>query len=471
MSGMSADENNGQAGARVETVETVDAFIKWVEKLTGSLFLYRGLAVTAWMVESSAYRQIKESKGKIFPKDPKEHITKLLAETRLRGFRMHEGRDLPDLELLARLQHFGAATCLIDFTQNPLVALWFACSEQADQAGKVVAMDTMDTGTDATDSEQGEKSQPRKRVLTVTPEQIGDDIKEFLDGERLWKWEPTPREDRVIAQQSTFVFGKQEIEGDYYEEVRIPASKKRGILRVLSQKFGITKKSLFGDFAGFALANAYNKSGDAYSADEYYALAEAAYQNGNEDEDHQKAIQYCDKAIAKDRQHVEAHHLRGQCNYNLKKWQDSADDFSRAIESDSTHTKSFMERGKIHALHLQEPEKAVDDYTAVIDFLSNSEYMISRWDLMSAYENRGGLHAEMGEHEKAVADFTSAIENSPKWRFSENTYRGRAESHRALGNERAARVDEEEAERVRQRRYRRFTRNDDRRDRRRPRDE
>ena len=41
------------------------------------------------------------------------------------------GERLSDLPLLAELQHFRAATCLIDFTRNALVALWFACEKKS----------------------------------------------------------------------------------------------------------------------------------------------------------------------------------------------------------------------------------------------------------------------------------------------------------------------------------------------------
>jgi hypothetical protein len=36
--------------------------------------------------------------------------------------------ELSNLELLLELQHYGAATGLIDFSRDFLVALWFACN-------------------------------------------------------------------------------------------------------------------------------------------------------------------------------------------------------------------------------------------------------------------------------------------------------------------------------------------------------
>ena len=50
-----------------------------------------------------------------------------------------------DLSILAQLQHQGAATSLIDFSDNPLVALWFACKKNLNQDssnGKVFILST-----------------------------------------------------------------------------------------------------------------------------------------------------------------------------------------------------------------------------------------------------------------------------------------------------------------------------------------
>src|SRR5437762_8166002 len=44
-------------------------------------------------------------------------------------------------ERLAVAQHFGLATCLLDWSQNPLVSLYFACSELPDADGAVYCYD------------------------------------------------------------------------------------------------------------------------------------------------------------------------------------------------------------------------------------------------------------------------------------------------------------------------------------------
>ena len=124
-------------------IKNIEEFIAWTKKLDGRLLLYRGLADSDWEVESSAYRRIKESQEASPPPIVfQNYVAQLLESAGLQGFRERQDRRLSDLELIAELQHYGAATCLIDFTTNALIALWFACEEKSDKAGKVVAMET-----------------------------------------------------------------------------------------------------------------------------------------------------------------------------------------------------------------------------------------------------------------------------------------------------------------------------------------
>lgn len=61
--------------------------------------------------------------------------TSLLRHARHKGFDTENGKILTDFELLAKLQHHGAATRLVDFSKNVLVALWFAIQDNKEETG------------------------------------------------------------------------------------------------------------------------------------------------------------------------------------------------------------------------------------------------------------------------------------------------------------------------------------------------
>ncbi|MDE0182654.1 MAG: FRG domain-containing protein [Caldilineaceae bacterium] len=229
-------------------IRSVEEFIGWTEDLQGEMMLYRGLAKADWDVSSSAYRRIERSENEpSLTIDSMLHgyTVELLNDASLRGFRERQNKNLSDLEMLAELQHYGAATCLIDFSENAMIALWFACYECPGHDGKVFAVET----GDATD------------FFTVSYEDINKPIESFLDQGKLWKWKPNSINNRIFAQQSTFLFGMGRIEEWCvdYKEIKIEADRKENIRDALKKSFGIGEQSLFNDLDGFARCNSHNR--------------------------------------------------------------------------------------------------------------------------------------------------------------------------------------------------------------------
>ena len=247
--------------------------------MQGRFLLYRGLANAAWEIESSAYRRIRVSEDlpRIPPVTFQNYIEWLLENSGLQGFRHRQDRELSDLELLAELQHYGAATCLIDFTANALVALWFACEKEPGKAGKVVAITTDDS----------------ERFSIVDYERLKMPIEEFLYKDILWTWEPSGMNNRIVAQQSVFVFGEGGIEKGEYNECEIDANSKQQIMETLEKSFGIMARRLFNDFAGFALWNASSKPYTGFTAEDFLSLALLSQQQRN----YATMLSYYEKAI------------------------------------------------------------------------------------------------------------------------------------------------------------------------------
>lgn len=368
------------------SVETLSEFIDWAAQFSDGQYLFRGVSTESYKIEASAYRRLPE----IDRNNPSQllKINKdLIEKARSFGHDQRNGQQLSDLELLAELQHFGAATCLIDFTRSALVALWFAClqSSRREANGKVFAV----------------RHDDMVLLKTVNPELMKENIDYFLKPDEngrypLYQWQPKLQNNRIIAQQSVFVFSGAQIEAE--AECIIDKNNKQDILTSLGKISGITEANIYPDFDGFARLHAHDKSYIEPDAQDYLQRGIEAHQSDNPD----NAIEYYTEVIRLEPTDISvvslAHYNRGVA-YGEKGEIDLAiEDYNKTIQLNSNFADVYNNRGYAYR-EKGEFERAVEDYNQAIQL---------KRDSVLFYNNRSIALLHLQEWEKAKSDLTIA---------------------------------------------------------------
>ena len=185
-----------------DQIKTLEEFMTWAKKFDSGSHVFRGVTNEAYGIQASAYRRPDEEERSF---EKFLYINRdLVREARLRGYDQKDGRELKPLEILADLQHFQAATCLIDFTHSAQIALFFACQPTSKELrnGQVFAVRNQSS-----------------RFKEITPDLLTEDIDKFLKDDddkeaQLYYWQPRHQNHRIIAQQSIFLFGNYEFDPD-----------------------------------------------------------------------------------------------------------------------------------------------------------------------------------------------------------------------------------------------------------------
>ena len=180
-------------------IKTLAEFMKWAKRFNPGEYVFRGVPNEIYGIQASAYRRLKNEDDRNFERFL-EINKDLIDETILRGYDERNGRQLNHLEMLAELQHHGAATCLIDFSYSAQIALWFACGQDSK------------TTQDSDNSPNGKVFAVYNQLpdfKEVKSDILKNDIDYFLqeDISPLWYWQPRQQNNRIIAQQSIFLFG------------------------------------------------------------------------------------------------------------------------------------------------------------------------------------------------------------------------------------------------------------------------
>lgn len=130
-------------------IQMPESFVELMEfptvlsKMEGkNIMLWRGQGDISWPIHSGAYRRLVNSGEKSIEWSLSSYEKGMLAKARHKGYGTNEGLSISDMELLAKLQHHGAATRLVDFSKSMLVALWFCLNSNIDKTGLLTGVHT-----------------------------------------------------------------------------------------------------------------------------------------------------------------------------------------------------------------------------------------------------------------------------------------------------------------------------------------
>ena len=400
------------------------------EKLEGRSgeFLYRGQENAGWQLRSGAVRRIFPKKDrvelqKLVTKHRKDfdfyreflryHEEELLKPAKLRGWhREIGGRELSDLELLAKLQHHGAATCLLDFTTRFDIALWFACRKARgrDKDGNVFIVDIGSV----------------TRLREIEPQDLKKDIGEFLNFEmdeaerknplgrpllaakksKFSYWHPEVLMGRMLSQESRFLFGPRDIpdnEGEgllfakkeYLFSINVKQEHKRQLLEDMKRHCGLSQESIFSDIHGFADTNHYQV---LFRRKDYLQEGEKKLRGG----DIEGAIEDINIVLESDQQNPVAWLHLGSVNFLLGVEKQEQDLKQRQA---SRLGYPWLPTNEYH-------EKSVEFFSKAIELDAN---------YADAYSLRAGAYVALGKFDEALSDFETLRDLYKKQRDEEGT--------------------------------------------------
>ena len=368
--------------------------------------LYRGEPECYPIVSSGLYRECPDCEEEVFDID---RLEREIVE-RARQYTTLDGND----EILAEIQHFGGATNLLDFTDDYLIALFFASVERDGKDGRVV-------------------------LHWPNPEAV---------------IRPKHPNNRVIFQKSVFVRPRRGffVPDTSEETVVVPGGLKGSILTFLERFHGISERSVYNDIHGYIRHQDPRRSRYATELRETLAKSRrdpsfdlGCYLSAKLDEiklvrmrhySHQKGMDYADGSrsvfairtagetgpalLELDPEEVvdllthymnekdgsgqlkDAHCWRGAARLFQGSTDGAVRDFEKALELDAELAGAYHGRASVYRQR-GDVDRAMEDLEKALDLDPH---------LPAALIDRGNLHRDNGALADAIRDFSAVLGRS-----------------------------------------------------------
>ena len=348
--------------------------------------VYRGQADAAWKPESGAVRRLRIAYEKDFPEEKtaiQKLVNKYQKDQLIMQMQVIDGEKMKAIKRLSMLQHFGAATNLLDFTENLLVALLFACKDYTDKDAKIFIIDIGDPLV----AKNGRKIK-----------------KPFDEEEKAVYYEPEHSlGSRIIAQQSVFIICNPFVPDGHLKNVCIPKKTKEPMNNYLKQ-LGLSQKTLFTDIPGLAAMNSTSSPltpFKEFTPEQHRERGNIAYQEGRLEDalEEYKSFQEASPKLL-----VQPYFLKGDVLASLERFDEAILCYTKAIEiiEGNFHGSNNLGNKTIG----NNLSNLSDDNSVKSDDDQNHDDSLN---LSILYYNRGNLRAASGDHRRAIDDFESAL--------------------------------------------------------------
>ena len=324
-------------------------------------YIYRGEPECYEKVSSTLYRKLEDAQ--VLHLDVEE-----VQKTELNVAKNYTN-ETDDFEILVQLQHFGGKTNLIDFTNDYLIALFFAANGSPSKDGRVILQDK--TG------------------------EVRNWIREFQH--------PDP-ESRPAAQKSIFVRSPSGfIQPD--ESIIIPKFLKRPLLDYLEREYDISHRRVYYDLHGFISSrdvhwNVYEELGKSIARQRSGDHTDDAEEKTRH---YQKAVEHANNAIQQMPELAEAHNIRGVAYFSMGNLDKAIDTFTEAIGLKPLFAEAYNGRSAAY-------RNKGDFDSAIKD--SNTAIRLNPDDT-SYYFARGLAYFSKGDLDNTIADYTKGVVLNP----------------------------------------------------------